>query len=153
MPVTFTDGITIDDPSVVIDGIEFKCTSRSAMLTGEDDVVDKSNYCDPKGTRPGATDWQAEFELELSYGIAGGSVDGNETDAGTWNTIHGWRKQRKTFVIRPSEASAVADDNPAATFDAYVPTIDFMNSEVAATETQRFTLTVTPIGDPVFATS
>lgn len=151
MPATFADGITISDPTVTIDGISFKCTSRSAVLEAEDETVDISNWCNPKGTRPGATEWTAEIELELTYGPAATVSPGTEVDAGTWNTLHAMRKTRKEIVIAPGSGAA-AVDNPVATFDAYIPTIPFITAEVAETASQRFTLTLSPIGDPVFDT-
>lgn len=146
--MAWADGNTSDDPILTIDGIDFKATARSVMLEAEDDAVDKSNYADPKGERPGATTWTGEFELELTYG-APEVAAGTTVDAGTWNTLHAMRKQRKTFVFAPADAAASAA-NPIATFDAYVPTISFLNSEVAAGEVMRDTITVRPIGDPVF---
>lgn len=149
MPATFADGIVIDDPSITIDNIEFKCTSRSARITADDEDVDISNYCNPKGTRPGATEWTVEVELELTYGPIA-TDGGSEVAAGTWNTLNSMRKTRKTVVITPDDGT-VSDANPSATFDAYIPTVTFIDSEVAATESMRFTLELSPIGDPVFA--
>lgn len=149
--MAFADGITIDDPTLTIAGIDFKCTARSAILNVEDDEVDISNFCNPKGTRPGASDWTAEIELELTYGAAQ-VVLGTTPDAGTWNTLHAMRKTRVEVVIAPGEG-AVGVDNPTATFDAYIPSIPFMMGEVAATESQRFTLVLSPIGEPVIATA
>ncbi len=143
------DPITIEDPSVVIDSIEFKCAARSAMLDADDDEVSIATFCNPKGTRPGATDWTAEFTLALTYGD---SAQPATDDDGTWNQLNAMRKQKKTVVIKPSDG-AVTDQNPSATFEAYIPTIPFIDGEVAATDSQEFDLVLSPIGDPVFATS
>lgn len=148
--MAFVDGITIDDPTITIDGISFTATSRSATLDVSDDEVDISNFANPKGARPGASDWTAEIELELTYGAPETAVTPPD-DAGTWNTIHAMRKVKKEIVIAPKDAAASVS-NPTATFDAYIPTIPFMVGEVAATASQRFTLTLHPIGDPVFDT-
>lgn len=149
--MSYADGVTIDDPTLTIDDIAFTATARSAKLMAEDDAVDKSNFADPKGERPGATKWTYEIELELTYGDAQIAA-GTTVDAGTWQTLNAMRKTKKVFVIAPKDAAASAT-NPTATFSAYVPTVPFIDGEVAAGEVQRFTLTGVAIGDPVFAES
>lgn len=149
--MAFADGITIDDPKITIDGISFKATARSAMLAVEDDKVDISNFINPKGARPGASDWTAEIELELTYGPPE-TVATPPANAGTWNTLHAMRKLKKTIVIAPSSGVASVS-NPTATFSAYIPSIPFIMGEVAASEAQRFTLVLNPIGDPVITTA
>jgi len=149
--MAFADGITIDNPTITIDGVDYLCTARSAMLTAEDDEVDISNFCNPKGTRPGATDWTAEIELELTYGEAQIEA-GTTVDAGTWNTLHALRKTKVEVVMAPGSGVASVS-NPTATFEAYIPTVSFMNGEVAASDSQRIApLMLSPIGDPVFDT-
>lgn len=150
--MAFADGVTIDDPKITINGINYTATARSAMLTAEDDEVDISTFANPKGMRPGATDWTAEIELNLTYGPIETATT-PPADAGTWNTLNALRKTKVVVVMGPKSGVATVS-NPTATFSAYIPTISFMNGEVAAGEAQRIApLTLNPIGDPVFTTA
>ena len=142
--MAFPDPITIDNPKITINAVDYLCVAGSAMLEPEDSTVSTQTYCDPQGERPGATKWTATVKISLNYDVLA------DTDVGTWNTLHALRKTKQTFVLAPTDAVA-SDDNPVATFEAYVPSIPFMMSEVDASEAQTFDLEVVSVGDPVFA--
>ena len=147
MPDTFVDAGTWEDPSILIDGVEFQCIAHGVQILADDDEIDISTFCNPKGTRPGATDWTVNIMLRLNYGIVA-TAAGVTATAGTWNTLNAWRKLSKEVVIKPADA-AVALGNPSFTFDAYIPTISALDSEVAGSEAQTIELVLSPIGDPV----
>lgn len=112
-------------PSLTIDGVEFKCMSRTVTLEPGDPI----NFCEDE--------WTLTVEVELWYG-----------DGGSWNVLDAMRDELKTFVLSPSDG-AVSEENPQATFDAIVPAIPFM-SGATRDERQVFTLELVTESEPVF---
>lgn len=151
--MAFPDAYVAVDPSIILvanpsgtppvpSDVELKCTSNKVTLTGEDTEADADAFCNPDGTIPGSTNWSGQIDVLLSY-TAG-------ADVGTWNLLHPLRKTKQTFKIKP-KSSAIATSNPEATFQAWVPTIPFIDNTRG--ETLRFTLELDVVGEPVFATS
>lgn len=139
--MALADPIVIEAPSIIIDGVEFECASRTVNLIPKDKMADVATFCNPGGERPGSTTWTMDVEILLSFGA---------TPDGTWTKLHAMRKQKKTIVVKPDQG-AVAPTNPSATFSGYIPSIPFMQGKIG--ESMPFTLTVVAIGDPVFATT
>jgi hypothetical protein len=143
--MAMADPFVVVDPKITIDSIDFKCASRMVSLIPEDNEADIETFCNPGGTRPGSTNWTCSIEVVLSYG-----VDASDSVDGSWNQLNAMRKQKKTIVVGPSD-DTIGTDNPTATFSAYIPSIPFMDGTIG--EAQTFTLELSSVGDPVFATS
>lgn len=137
--VTLSDPFVVDDPSIFIDGQEYKCAARAASLIPTPKMASTETFCNPGGERPAGVTWTFDVTLLLSYGTTGTEK--------LLRTIVG---QKKVVVLKPKDA-AVSASNPTATFDIYIPPIPFMTSTIG--EAQEFTLTATTVGAPVFAES
>jgi hypothetical protein len=116
----------INKPSISIDGVEYKCMSRTVELVPGNDL----NFCEKE--------WTCSIELEISYGVGG-----------SWTTLNALRDTVAEVVISPSDGT-IAAGNPSATFDAVIPAIPFM-SGATKTERQTFTLDLMAEAEPVFA--
>lgn len=113
-------------PSISIDGVEYKCKSRSVDLVPGDQV----NFCEQE--------WTCTVEVELTYGATG-----------SWATLNALRDTVVTVVLSPSDATAGTADNPSATFDAMIPAIPFMSGATRG-ERQTFSLELVSEAEPVF---
>lgn len=125
-------------PAVPAD-VDLVCHSNKVTLTPEDNFADGDSFCNPDGQVPGSTNWSGSIDVLLSF------TDGS--DVGSWNLLHPLRKTKQTFKIKPKDA-AISTGNPEATFIAWVPSIPFIDNSRG--ETQRFTLELDVIGEPVF---
>lgn len=144
--VTLADAFVYEDPSLVIDGQEYKCAMKSTSLIPNEQMVDIATVCNPSGERPITANvtYTLDAQLLLSFGAPGAN------GAGTWNTLNAIAGQKKTVVLKPA-SSAVSASNPSATFDIYVPRVPFMDGSIASA--MVFNLTAKSIGTPVFATA
>ena len=121
-------GYRINKPSISIDGVEYKCMSRSASLVPGDDL----NFCEKE--------WTASFDIEVSYG----------TD-GSWTKLNALRDTIVEVILSPSDGT-ISDSNPSATFDAHIPAIPFMSGAEKGGR-MTFLLELMSEAEPVFATS
>lgn len=138
--VTLADPFVVEDPSIMIDGQEYKCAARAASLIPEQKRINVETFCNPGGERPAAkVAWTFDVTLLLSYGAAG-----------TRTLLSAIQGQKKTVVLKPADA-AVAVGNPSATFEIYIPPVPFMVGTIG--EAQEFQMTVMTVGAPVVATS
>lgn len=129
-----------EKPSVTIEGTEFICHMKRVALIPADEMADIETFCQPGAEKPTSTKWTAVFTIKQSFG----------TD-GAWNLLNAMRKQLKTFIVKPEFGVGVGVTNPTATFEAYVPTIPFIDSEIgSATE---YEISCSVIGEPAFATT
>lgn len=119
-----------------------QCLANSVSLVPEDSEVDADSFCNPDGTLPGSTTWTSTIPILLTF------TDGSSE--GSWNVLHSLRRTKQTFILKPNDAAA-SSANPSATFQAYIPSIPFMDNERG--QSARFDLELSVIGDPVFATS
>jgi hypothetical protein len=131
------------DPIITITSttpdLELVCHARTVRLTAEDNEVDVDTFCNPDGTAPGSTKWTFECDVLQSFG------DG--ATPGIWNMLYPLAKTVATFQLRPDEA-AISTSNPEATFDAWVPTIPFVDSERG--DSTILTMTFSVVGSPTF---
>lgn len=121
-------GYRLIKPSIVIDGSEFKCMSKSVDFAWGD----FQNFCD--------RDLTVNVDIELSFGATG-----------SFNTLDAMRGQVKTVVISPSDGT-VDGDNPSATFTAEIPPVPLMTS-AGRGEVMPFTLELVAREEPVIAYS
>lgn len=135
--VTLSDPFVVDDPSIFIDGQEYKCAARAASLIPTPKMASTETFCNPGGERPAGVTWTFDVTLLLSYGVTGTEK--------LLRTIVG---QKKVVVLKPKDG-ATSPSNPSATFDIYIPPVPFLNASIG--EAQEFTLTATTVGAPVFA--
>jgi len=135
------DPVTLENPVLTIDGVDYVCAARSASLIPTDMKADVKTFCNPGGERPSSTTWTFDMEVLLSFGAV---------NTGTWNTLNAIRKMRKTCTVKYDDA-ATAVGNPLATFDIYVPSIPFVNGKIG--DSMLVTLTAVVIGEPVFTTT
>jgi hypothetical protein len=138
MPIT-ADVFVIDKPSIVIGGVEINCAAGSVALVPDDKMADIETFCNPGGERPTSTKWTIDIDVKLSYGTGTTAL---------WQQIKAMAKTKQTVVIKPSEA-AVSAANPSATVSAWVPSIPFISGAIG--EATKFTLTMSCVGEPVFA--
>lgn len=113
-------------PSILIDGVEYKCKARTVSLEPGDYI----NFCDQE--------WTFSAEMELTYGA-------DET----WNTLSALSNTTVTVVLKPDDAAA-APTNPSATFDIRMPSIPFMT---AAQRAERMTFTLEAVTEDVPVTA
>lgn len=140
--MAMADPTVITDPKITIDGVDYVCASKKVALVPEDSEVDVETFCNPGGTRPGSTSWKCSVDLKLSY------TEGSDT--GSWNTLHALRKTKVAVVVAPKDGVA-STGNPTATFNAYIPSIPLIDAEVGGVT--EYTLELSSVGEPVFATS
>lgn len=127
------------NPVITVDTFELVCHARKVSLTAEDNMVDVDTFCNPDGEAPGSTKWTAEIDALQSFGSG--------VTPGLWDILSPLAKTIQTFVIRP-DAAAVGATNPEATFEAWVPTISFVDSDRG--DSTVMTVTFSVIGAPVF---
>lgn len=132
-------------PSVMMGAVpvELRGHGNTVRLTAEDNMADVDTFDNPEGEAPGTTKWTFEMDLLQSYGPEGGN-------AGLWDTLRPVAKTVQPFVVVPTEG-VVSPTNPEATFEAWVPTIPFLDS--ARGDSTRLTVTFSVVGEPVFATT
>lgn len=127
-------------PSVTIDSTDAICHFSQVTLVPTQEFVDIETYCNPGGEAPGKVSWMANLRVRMSYG----------TDS-AWTFFSGKAGSKATFIVKPADGST-AIDNPAATFDAYIPALPFIpDHEIGQSAT--FDLECRVIGAPVIATS
>lgn len=131
------------DPSLTVNGTELKCHIRKISLVPEDSMADVETVCNPGGEAPSTTTWVAEIEALQSFGPEG-------AEPGFWDTMLPLAKTKADFVLKPRDTT-VGPTNPSATFEAWVPSIPFMDSAIG--ESTVLTLEFKLIGEPIFATS
>lgn len=120
----------IRNASLVIDGEEYKCRTRSVELLPLEGVT----LCTDD------LDYELTATLEITY---------NAT-TGTWNLLRALAGTSVTIVAKPLDGT-VSATNPSATFTAYMPAIPFMSGNPG--EIGTFDLVVQSEGGVVFATS
>lgn len=130
-------------PSVTVNTVELQCHLRNLGLTAEDDEADVSTACNPNGTAPGTTTWTCTVQVLQSFGPEG-------ANPGLWDTLAPLAKTKAAFVVKPKD-EAVSATNPSATFEAWVPTIPFLDSELGQSTVLDLEFKV--VGEPVFATA
>ncbi|HXH33630.1 MAG TPA: hypothetical protein VNJ54_04360, partial [Plantibacter sp.] len=151
--MAFADAYTYVDPSIILVAnpagtpavaadIQLKCTSNEVHLTPEDSMAEVDSFCNPDGEIPSSTKWMSNFNILLSFT--------NGADVGSWNTLHPLRKTKQTFKLKPKD-SALGVGNPEVTFQAYVPSVPFLDGSRG--ESSRFEFELSVIGEPVFATA
>lgn len=121
-------GKRIYAPSILIDGVEFKCFARSVSL----EAGDYADFC--------TQDWTFTAELMLGYGAAD-----------TWNLLYANANTTVEIVLKP-EDDTVGPTNPSATFDFRMPTVSFMTGSERGAR-QSFTLTGMTETEPVFVST
>lgn len=129
------------NPSLVLAGTELKCTFNKISLIPTDKMADAETTCAPGLQIPSTTNWMLSIASLLSFGAGPGD------EVGFWNLLHPMRKTRRTFVLLPEDA-AVSAANPQATFDAYIPSLPFLDSSIG--ETTRMDVEFSVIGEPAF---
>jgi len=134
------------DPLITIDPggpneLQLKCHGRNLSLVPEDNLEDVETFCAPGLEQPGTTTWTSSISLLQSFGADG-----------AWNLLHAMRKTRKTILIQPTDAAGTpAVGNPTATFEAFLPSVPFVDAGIG--EKTEFDFELTAIGEPVFATA
>lgn len=129
-----------DLPSVTINSTDAICHFSQIAVLADHEKVDVSTYCNPRGTRPGAVKWTMRLRGRMSYG----------TDS-AWTFFNSLAGQAATFVVKPGDG-ATSNDNPAATFDAYIPQIHFIGEHEVG-QSAPFELECDIIGTPVISTT
>lgn len=141
---TNTEAHIMATPSIVVGGVTLECASRTVKLTPSDSEVDVATFCDPQGTKPGATAWTLETEVLLNYDSADAEGDG------TWNQFQPLAKTNQTFTVSPA-SGATDTTNPQATGTVRLPSIPFIDG--APGDKMIMTLVCPVVGTPTFATA
>ena len=122
-------GKRIYSPSILIDGVEYKCKARSVTL-------------EPNGTALNFCEDEFDFSAEIELGYGTGE---------SWTLLSALAKTIVDVVLKPEDA-AVGEGNPSATFQFRVPSIPFMSSATRG-DRQTMTLSGPTEAEPVFATT
>lgn len=130
-------------PSVLIGAVELRGHGNTVRLTNEDNMADVDTFDNPEGEAPGTTSWEFEMDLLQSFGPEAGN-------AGLWDTLRPLAKTKAIFTVKPNTV-AVAVTNPQAVFEAWVPSIAFLDSTRG--DSTRLTVSFKVIGEPVFTTA
>lgn len=126
-------------PFVSIGGTDYVCMATRVALTPADQMGDASTFCYPGLQIPsGLVVWTFEVTIKNGYGAAE-----------FWNAVSAIETTKVAFVVRP-DTGTIGVTNPQADFNAYVPTIPFMDATPGGTH--EFTLSMVTVGDPVFTT-
>lgn len=129
-------------PSIKVGATELNVHFRTVRLTVEDAMADVDTFVNPEGEAPSSSKWTFEVDALQSFGPDSGN-------AGLWDQFRPWAKTKQTFIVTPSTA-AVSVTNPKATFDAWVPSTNFLDSARGESTVQTITMSV--IGEPAFVT-
>ena len=127
-------------PEITIGTSDIKCHVRKIKLTPEQKYADVETFCNPGGQIPTTATWTLELELLQSFG----------TD-GIWNILRPLQGTQQTIVVYPGTGTTPAVANPEATFDAWIPNLPFLDASPGST--MPFSLTLSVIGVPIFATA
>lgn len=127
-------------PEITIDTVDFKCHARKLSLLPDQKFEDVSTFCNPGGQIPTTATWKCTLEMLQSFGING-----------AWNQLRALSGTLQTIVVYPGAGTTAAVTNPEATFDAWIPSIPFLDATPGSTMT--YTLELQVEGEPVFATS
>jgi hypothetical protein len=114
-------------PSIMIDSVEYKCKARSVSL---EPGSDKINFCE--------YEWTFGAEIEIGYG-----------DTESYTLLAALEDTVVDVVLKPAD-DAVADGNPAASFQIYMPPVPFMTT-AGIGERMTFPMSVVTEAPPVVA--
>lgn len=128
------------EPQVMIGTTDVHCHfSKVTLLAEVFRRADIETYCNPGGEAPSGVRWTGVFTVRMSYG-----------DDSAWEFFSALDPlEPQEVTIQPGTGTAVAADNPSASFDAYIDPIGFIpDHEVGGSGT--FDLNFTVIGEPIF---
>ena len=130
-----------DKPYITINSTDSICHfSQIAVQRRTIEWVDVETYCNPGGEAPGKSPWVCNLTARMTYG----------TDS-AWAFFSSLDGQQATFVVKPAQGTTT-NDNPAATFTAYIPPMPFI-PEHQIGQSATITLECRVVGDPVVAYS
>jgi len=124
---------------------ELQCFFRHVELTPDQETLDVSTTCNPRGQQPGITQWTINIDVQLSFGALA-----DPATAGSWNTLRLLSAQQVDWELVPA-AGSITEGNPKASGTAWAPVVPFVNSDVG--QPTYFPLAFNVIGTPTFATA
>jgi hypothetical protein len=127
-------------PAITINSTDSICHFTQIAVLADHEKVDVSTYCNPRGTAPGAVKWTMRLRGRMTYG----------TDS-AWTFFNALTGTAANFVVKPATGTTT-NDNPAASFQAYIPQINFIGEHEVG-QSAPFELECDVIGAPVVATS
>lgn len=116
---------------------DIKSHSRSVTLDAKQDYVDAETFTNLGGEAPGKVTWSLSFEVLQSFGANG-----------VFNLFNGHGGELWDFEVLPDDRAPVADSNPQAIGQVWVPTFGFLDASVG--ETSKFNLDLKVFGAPSF---
>jgi hypothetical protein len=137
--MTVADPFIYDRPTVLIGTDDITCHLQMATLVPNTTFIDVETYCNPGGEAVGKIAWTGILRVRMSYG-----------SDGSWNF---WQNldPHTTYelTLTPSDDTAVSENNPEATFDAYLAPLAFIpEHEVGSSAT--YDVEVRVVGEPAF---
>ena len=131
----------LTDPLISIGGSDFKCFAEGIDFTSKDVMADDGTFCTPDLQTPTLSVWTVKVYFKQEFGAVGSDV---------FNTLMAIALTKQVWIVE-SVAGTVGLTSPAATFDATVPTPDFLKAKYGKSSPWDFEAMT--IGPPVFATS